>query len=543
MLISWALCASLLPALALASASGNCSAQHFSSVLDSLKCYNDYKSHIRCSWRESVRTHSQAPLSLFHLDVEDYSESKCEPYDPPVPLPEGQLEVRCQYNTTFFAIGNVDHYFFKTPCPKGHEGGGRELRWKASYPPTLPLYPTLSYQVNYRRLGQEWTVVEVPGEELVIESDSLMPGFLYEARVRGRGGKGLWSDWSSLVEWKTEEGPYNLQCEFDGEATVSCSWELKTDLAQFVTYNLSYRTDANVPAQWCCFDTPVSVDTSVSVLRFSCSFSASQPEQLLVELTPHTTKEPSGHRNTVSGALSPSFMQYLHPSLALGCIRLPSTQTPPAPVKVQEQGEDWVLSWTPTNSRKLPISFLVRYWISETPKEMIYHNVSQGGWSQHFHTSSLLPSTGYSAQVRALLTPGDHLYHGSPSDWTEPVHWSTHPAPWSLSTILFHVSGLCAAVLFLLFTFPACRRGVKLWEKSIPSPFKSKMLEEMRKKSTDSRLASEKEVERALVSEIEVLENVQMVAYSPHASGDSSQQLWSTTTYQQVSGQGDTRSR
>lgn len=543
MFVFWALRASLLPALALASESERCPAQKSSTVLDSLECYNDYISHIRCSWREGNRAHSQAPLSLFHWDKEENSESACEPRGPPGLLPDGQLAAHCQYNTSLFGIWNHDHFFFKTPHSPGlsrnlsvsqlvrvrpphslsqraMEGGGRALRWNSSYPPSSILYPTLNYQVKYRQTGQDWTVLEVSQEELVIESDSLAPGCRYEAGVRSRGGKGLWSDWSPLVEWKTEEvpvpGPYNLQCEFDGETTMSCSWELQADLAQVVTYHLSYRTDPTAPVKWCCSD-GLSVDTGLSVLRLKCSFSVSQPEQLLVELTPsYNTK---------------TFEACTHIS-----------PNPPDNVTLEEEEEDWVLSWTPPpRDYKVPISFQVRYWRSDTPGTVNESDVPKGVWSHRFRKSSLLPSAGYNATVRALVTPGTGTYAGLPSDWSEHVHWNTHPAPWSHYYTLFLMAVVLCLFLTLL-TIPPCQRRVNVWGVSVPSPFKSKVLKEMGKKSTNNSVAYQKVFEGAHISIIEVLK-VQEIKCSPHASEDPVQRLWLTTAeedgpYQQISGQG-----
>ncbi|KAJ8283633.1 hypothetical protein COCON_G00024830 [Conger conger] len=516
MLIFWALSASLLPALVLASGSQPCPAAHYSSALESLECYNDYSTHIRCSWRESKLNLSQAPLSLFHLGVND-SESQCKPIGPTDSPPAGGLEVRrqCQYNTTAFFVLNKDSYFFKTPHSPGlsktlnvsqlavrvrppkslsqglTKGGGRELRWRSYYHPTSPIYPTLNYELTYRRLDQDWVVLEVSqNESWVIEWDRLVPGCVYEARVRCRGGRGLWSDWSPLVTWRTEEvsvpGPYNLQCVFDGVATMNCSWEVKSELAQFVTYNLFYRSPPTAPAIRCCFDTPVRVDTSVLVQN--CNFSISQQEQVVVELVPS--------RNTRQIQSS----KHIRP-------------TPPGNIKVQEKEGNWVLSWTAQKSSTVPISFEVQYWRSQSPEEKI--NISESGLSHLIRESSLLPFTRYTAQVRSVITPNRSTYDGLPSDWTEHVHWTTPPARWSLVNILVPVISVCVAVLFLWFAIPACQRRVNMWKMSIPSPFKSKVLEEFRKKSTNDSSAYVNEVERAPVSETEVLDMVQAVQYFP----------------------------
>ncbi|XP_036397363.1 interleukin-3 receptor class 2 subunit beta-like [Megalops cyprinoides] len=554
MLLFWALCVSLptLPAQASgpqSCAGHNSSAQHFSSVMDSLQCYNDYSSHVQCSWMESVRTHSLAPLSLYHLDTDENKESRCLPFGPPAHLPGGQLLVHCRHNTNVFGIGFEEAFFFKTPhsprlsktlflsqhavrvrpphslAHKTTEGRGSVLSWESSYPPSSPLYPTLNYQVNYRRLGQEWTTAEVAARELVIEDGSLVPGCWYEARVRGRGGQGLWSEWSPLVEWETEEavepGPSNLQCVFDGETGVTCSWEVKKDLAQFVSYNLSYRTGPTAPVQWCSTDPPVSADSSHLMLRFSCSFSVSKPEKLLVELTP------TRHTKV--------FESYKH-------IR----PTRPSHVQVHERTEeDWELRWTLPKYETVSVYFQVRYWRNEKPEDVKCVNLPEGVQSYLLPAESLHPSTKYTAQVRTLISSKGGWYSGTPSDWTEPMQWTTHPAPRLLSTLVCVVISICTIVLLILLlilTLPTCQRWVKVWEMSIPSPIKSKAVEEVMKKSSNYCVTSHKEIDKILVSDIQVVAS-DKPAHSPCSSEVSSQPIQLTTAdddglYQSFDGQG-----
>lgn len=49
-------------------------------------------------------------------------------------------------------------------------------------------------------------VDDINATQFVIESQTLLLGYSYEARVRARGAGGQWSDWSARVVWVTEEG-------------------------------------------------------------------------------------------------------------------------------------------------------------------------------------------------------------------------------------------------------------------------------------------------------------------------------------------------
>lgn len=98
----------------------------------------------------------------------------------------------------------------------------------------------------------------------------------------------------------------------------------------------------------------------------------------------------------------------------------------------------------------------------------------------------LVPSQAYELQVRSLLDPGEgSRFEGSPSEWTEPEKWTSHPgtglhevtivavdpcgviysisfpsATWSITYVAYFLISVFVAVLFLVFyyAFPACRR-------------------------------------------------------------------------------------
>ncbi|KAG7460078.1 hypothetical protein MATL_G00217490 [Megalops atlanticus] len=521
--LPWALCVAAFPLLALASDAEICTAHstnmtYTSPVLESLQCLNDYKTHIRCSWIESGERSAEAWFHLYHR-TDQQIESLCVPYGQPVKQADGHL-VHCQINTTLFAFGIEDTFFFKTPCPpplskkvnlsehvrvrppqnlseRAVDGGGRVLTWQNPYPPQSNC-TKINYQVNYRRLGQDWMEKAVSGLGLKIEAESLVPGCRYEARVRARKGQGLWSEWSPLVEWHTENvsvsGPSNLQCVFDGETRVSCSWELKRDLAQFITYNLSYTTDQNSQSQWCS-DVVSSATPGDPVLRFSCSFSVSgswaEPEVNLVPA--YNTKVIPAH-------------EHVEPS-------------PPDGVQVKEKGQDWVLTWTASSQKEIvPVSYQVCYWSDDNQENVKFHNLSEGESSFVIHGSSLLPSTRYKAQVRSLIAPRSSYKHhsGPPSECTPQVEWTTPPASWSTTTIIYIFISVLVAMVFvgLYIALPACHRRIILWQVSVPSPLKSKVLEEIMKRSPNSRPTLQKEDEKTRICSVQVLDKDQLQCFS-----------------------------
>ncbi|KAL4658112.1 cytokine receptor common subunit beta-like [Arapaima gigas] len=527
MLFIWALCVSLLPLLVLTSEPATCSknnvsAQYVSALMESLRCYNDYISHIRCTWTEDEAAHKAAPLSLHHID-QGNRESLCVPSGPPGRHLSGQLTVQCQYNTTLFAIGLAHTFFFKTPHspaisktihlsenvrvgpPQGlvlnvTSEGNRWLSWKSPLPQASPWYTKLSYQVCYRRISQRWTTVDVLQMKWEIGAQSLVPGSRYEAMVRARSSGGPWSDWSLPVLWETEEavgprGPSNLQCLFDGNMTVTCSWDLSRDLAESVTYRLSYQTHPSAAAYWCCRVTHFNL--SDSLLQFQCSFTVSGTEELLVNLTPeYNTKQFSSHTNI--------------------------WLLPPKRVMVMRTNESWELRWTPLKISKVSVLYQVRFWSMAMQEDMEHWNITEGASSYCFHRRSLQPSTRYWAQVRAVIAPSSY-YRGAPSEWTEPVEWITHPAPLSVSMFIYIFIGVLVTIGFfgLYFTLPAFHRKLISWEVSLPSPIKSKALKEVLKHPPNA-WASSSQAEEAYICHVQILDGL-----SPSScSGDT---CWDAT--------------
>ncbi|XP_020341873.1 cytokine receptor common subunit beta isoform X1 [Oncorhynchus kisutch] len=502
MLLFWISCGSLLPLLVLCNNGQECctiqdnTQYHVSPVLESLRCYNDYSSYVRCSWEESPHPSSQ-PLALLYWDSPENRESLCKPYGQRALNPSNiKLTAQCQYNTKYFGINTNHVFFFNTSCPpalllsknvrvrppvhlspKLVERGGCLLSWKSPYPPSSLLTPTLNYQVNYRRSNQDdWTAVEVQDTQLSVKAEAQVPGFQYEAKVRARRKTGLWSEWSPLVTWLTEEdpvpGPSNAQCVLDNETTVTCSWEVKRDLAQFLTFHLSCKHNHTAPAQKCCDNTMVGVPSRGPVLEYSCSFHVQDLEQLEVELIPtRNSKTFKTHKN-------------IRPNR-------------PLKVQIEERDGNWILKWNPPDfDLTYQVHYQVQYWSNETKEDTTFINVSQGSHSLSILGVSLRPSECYLVKVRALVVPGERdPFDGAPSEWTDPVEWTTESASWSITTFLYVFISILVAIVFiaLYVTIPACHRRVVLWEVSVPSPLKSKVLGEVIKKSPDRLLFHESE--------------------------------------------------
>ncbi|XP_062294895.1 cytokine receptor common subunit beta [Scomber scombrus] len=496
----WVMIWSMLPPLVLLSDLDHCtidessSSQNVSPLLESLQCHNDYESYVYCQWMDA----SNLNTTLWFQN----KRKKCEPYKAAVKHTEEHGIVRCRYETKLFAIGISHTAFFlnnKTPALCLSEprralnlsqhlrarppvnlsaydsgDGGRWLKWFSPYPSSSSLSKNLKYQLSYRpdRLD-DWTIENVTNTTVKMEKRSLLAGRMYEARVRARASVGQWSDWSHVVTWQTEEdaGQFPiLHCVLDGEKEVMCSWEVNSELVHFITYQLTCTNQTALSVR-CCNNTKITPDLSRSVLRYSCSLNVTDPAHLLLELKPtHSAK-------------SFSTSQHIRPYS-------------PKNVTVKEAGSNWVVEWTePPKSRDIRLYYHVQYYSKQNQDSFTLLNISEGSISVTIRQQSLASSQRYHVQVRSLVVPGDdQSYKGTPSEWTDPVEWTSHAAPWwsPISLIYFFISVFVTTVFCALYyTIPACQRRVILWVESVPSPGKSKILSEIKSATSRTLMQSE----------------------------------------------------
>ncbi|KAL7833993.1 hypothetical protein AOLI_G00289530 [Acnodon oligacanthus] len=507
-LLLWALCSNLT--FTAAPAASGCpnhgTSAPASSVLESLECHNDYNTHIRCSWMETPGF----PLSLFHLDPDEHSSvSPCVRGPPLAKNALGQLRVQCRYNTSLFAIGFDDVFFFHAPHSPGlsrvvnlkqHASSLSSALSASSRTPGV----LLTYQPSSGR--PEWMPVEMERSEPDREDGKrgmmmMMADRLKEERradqldVSELVSEYEASGWSPLLSRETDTdnlpGPFNLHCVYDGESEVRCSWEMKRELTQFTLYNLSYRTNPHTTSQWCCAgleegrdDDKDDEDDGDDDVKFSCSFSVSEAELLLLDLRPQP-------RTSIIQAY-----KHIEPGA-------------PAGLSVELTGEDWVLNWTLPKYRTVPIASELRYWSTNSPEDVETLRLLPGVSVCVMAERSLLSSAHYLAQVRCIVssrTGRGAWYAGYPSDWSEPVHWTTRPAPaLGVSRVYFLLAAsVSITVILTYFTLLTFHRKVKVWEVSLPSPFQSKALKAVCQ-THGEWLSSYTEVDEPRISEVCVL--------------------------------------
>ncbi|XP_070704280.1 cytokine receptor common subunit beta [Pempheris klunzingeri] len=497
----WVVLGSILPPLALFSGPDRCtfhessSLQNESPLLKSLQCYNDYESYVHCKWRE----HGNTSLQVWFKT--NNNREQCVPYGAAVEDASEHRTVQCRYKTQAFAIGNKHTVFFlkrktealcssithrpldlsqhlralppATLSTHDADGRGRRLTWSSPYPSSSSLNKNLKYQLSYRADREDnWTTEDVTNTSVTLEKRLLLPGRMYEARVRARASVGQWSHWSPVVTWQTEEDAGqlpSLHCVLNGEKEVMCSWKVSRELAHFITYQLACRGDQAAPSERCCVNPAVSADLSGTILRYSCSLTVAEPAHLQLELLPT--------RNAKIFQSS----RHIRPN-------------PPQQVNVRETDSNWKVEWTkPSTASKLRLCYHVRYHRVQDQGPSVQVNIS-GSTFLTILEASLAPSQRYQVQVRSLIFSGEgSMYDGIPSEWTDPEEWTTNEATWSPTTLIYIFIGVFAAtvVLTLYFTIPACQRKVILWGDSVPSPGKSKILSDIKSATNWTLVQSE----------------------------------------------------
>ncbi|XP_061702897.1 cytokine receptor common subunit beta [Syngnathoides biaculeatus] len=480
-------------------------------LMELLQCHNDYESYVYCTWSEGP--HVRPPLQLrFYTGG---SSERCENFDDEVQKADQNRTVRCRYKTPSFSIGIQHTVFFVkddtscSPAPhkplkltevrarapadlsKFDDGDERLwLKWSSPYPTSSSLNKSLRYQVGYKAERQDtWTIMNTTSTEVKLETRLLLPGHMYEARVRARAAVGHWSHWSPLVTWRSKEDSGHipvLNCVLDGEDKFMCSWEVSEDLDHIITYQLACGHNRTAPSESCCVNSTVTFDPRRPLVHYSCSLSVAKTAQLLLQLRP--TRKAKTFRAS----------KHIRPR-------------PPHQVAVREKGNNWMVKWTePSTASKIRLYYQVRYY--ETRDEQGSSrllNVAEGSTSVNILGMSLSPFQHHRVQVRSVVIPGEgSLYEGSPSEWSKPAEWTSRAVSWPFTARVY--SSISATVVIIVFmallycTISSCQRKIVIWVKTVPSPGKSKTLSEI-KSATSWALM---ENENTYVSNVQQLYNL-----------------------------------
>ncbi|XP_010597639.3 cytokine receptor common subunit beta-like isoform X1 [Loxodonta africana] len=455
--------------------------------LQSLRCYNDYTSRIKCRWMDTEAAQRYINVTLYRrLDDDPPEPVPCDLSDDmpwsDCPSPPC-VSRRCVISHSFFVIGDNDYFSFQPDRPLGaqltvtlaqhvqppepedlevsHAGDGFLLTWRAHLGGLQSRWLSerhLESELVYRRLQDSWeeaSTLYSSSSQAVLGPEHLVPSSTYVARVRtrlapGAGHSGKPSKWSPEVRWDSQPGdeaqPQNLQCFFNGADVLSCFWDVRSVVASSVPFTLFYKPSRDTEEKEC---SPVLKEKlSSPYTRHRCQIPVLDSEthdQYTVSVKPKKEEKL---------IKSSEHIQMDRPTL-----------------NVTKDGDSYMLRWETQKQYYGHIrhSFEVQY-----RKDTDSWEESKTQTLENTYNMPLLPlepSTRYWARVR--VKPSLSSYNGIWSEWSEELSWDTEWVlpMWVLVLILILVT--LALLPALRFCGVYAYRLNQKWKEKIPNPSKS----------------------------------------------------------------------
>ncbi|KAM6162616.1 LOW QUALITY PROTEIN: cytokine receptor common subunit beta-like [Erethizon dorsatum] len=455
--------------------------------LQTLRCNNDYTSRIVCRWAATAAAGQLINVTLHHrlngnhpqpvsCDLtNDMPWSHC-PAPPCVPrrcvIPYRRFIVE---DTPFsfqpdrplniqLTVTLAQHVQLPLPQDVQIDASGDQflLTWSVALggpQMTWLSQRDLEFEVVYKRLHESWenaTALHSNSSQVTLGPKLLLPDSTYVARVRTRlapdsSFSGRPSRWSREVGWSSQPGdkaqPQNLQCVFDGAHTLSCSWEVKSQVTSSVSFGLFYRSSPDAGEEEC----PQVQKEELGGLYtlHSCRICVSSPG-------PHSQYTVTVRlRKEEKFIKSSDHIQMAAPNLS-----------------VAKEGDSYSVHCEESKENKIVPEFQVQYWKNLAPWE--HRKIKTKA-----HRTSLPPlepATTYWARVRVKPRVGHH-YSGIWSEWSKERRWTTEWAlpTWVLALVLVFVT--LALLLALRFCGLYGYRLNRKWKEKIPNPSKSHLFQ------------------------------------------------------------------
>ncbi|KAM9073052.1 LOW QUALITY PROTEIN: cytokine receptor common subunit beta-like [Megaptera novaeangliae] len=452
--------------------------------LQTLRCHNDYTSRIVCRWADTQDAQRLVNVTLHRrLNRTASQPVSCDLSDGPCP--------RCVPRSFIiphrsFAFADYDYFSFRPDRPLGTQptvtlsqhvqppapkdltiraaGDGFLLSWSVAHGGSQSHWlSSLEFEVVYRRLQDSWEdapTIYSSSSRAILGPEHLMPSSTYVARVRtrlapGSGLSGRPSQWSTEVRWASQPGnesqPQNLQCFFDGAALLSCSWEVRSEVASSVFFTLFYKSGPNASVEEEC--SPVQTEeTSSPYVRHCCQIPVPDPRnhsQYIVSVRPKEEEKLIKSSDNIQ----------------MACLTL----------NVTKGRDGYTLHWKEGKMQDKRINLILQV---QYKKEAASWEETKTEDFQNAHSMCLPPlepATRYQARVR--VKPDPQGYNGIWSEWSEESSWDTEWVlpMWVLALILV------ISTLILLVSLRFCGvYGYRLnqkWEEKIPSPSKSHLFQ------------------------------------------------------------------
>lgn len=456
--------------------------------MQTLRCHNDYTSHITCRWAATQGAQRLVNVTLHRrLNGDEPKPVSCDLSDS-MPLSDCPsprcVPRRCVIPYNLFVLADNDYFSFRPdrpldtqltvtltqhvqpPAPEDlHVSAAGDhflLTWSVALEQAQSQWlSNLEFEVVYKRLQDSWEdapTLYSTSPKASLGLKSLMPSSTYVARVRtrlspGSGLSGRPSPWGPEVLWDSQPGdealPQNLQCFFNGGTALSCSWEVRAEVASSVSFTLFYKSSPNAEGEKEC--SPVQKEEARGpYIQHRCQIPVHDPwnhSQYIVSVRPKVEEKLIKSSDNI--------------------------QMAPPKLNVTKGSDGYSLSWEVQTMYYTHIkhTFEVQY-----KKDAASWEESKTEFLQipQMSLPPLEPSTRYQARVRVKTYGG---YNGIWSEWSEEFSWDTE---WVLPMWVL-VLILVFATLALLTALRVCGKyGYRLnrtWEEKIPNPSKSQLFQ------------------------------------------------------------------
>ncbi|KAM3925440.1 uncharacterized protein RB166_008648 [Leptodactylus fuscus] len=268
-----------------------------------------------------------------------------------------------------------------------------------------------------------------------------------------------------------EAKPKNLQCQVSDHRMISCSWEVRPEVADSVDFALYYQNSSQ-REQVC---QPRCQQGNSMYLFCSCNFTASDP------------KNPIQLRNISVGPadVKTSFKICKHIKLGPRILTVEETS----------KGDAFLISWKNETNGKPGFNYHYQlcYWRAEDlkPEKVpfdcpgVNKTLSPNHDPRVYLTleNGLRPSSIYSVKVRVRLgeTNPDSCYKGPWSEWSNVETFHTRSVPNILLLCILVLSAVVVLTICLVCGYRALVRYTKQWDDRIPSPSKSSIIKSLHK--------------------------------------------------------------
>ncbi|KAM5250749.1 cytokine receptor common subunit beta [Hipposideros larvatus] len=456
--------------------------------MQTLRCHNDYTSQIICRWAATQGAQRLINVTLHRrLNEDEPKPVSCDLSDnmPLSDCPSSHcVPRRCVIPYNLFVIADSDYFSFRPDRPLDTQltitltqhvqppapndlhisaaGDHFLLTWTVALEHSQSQWlSNLEFEVVYRRLQDSWEdapTLYSTSPKAILGPKHLMPSSTYVARVRtrlspGSGLSGRPSQWSPEVLWDSQPGdealPQNLQCFFNGGTVLSCSWEVRSEVASSVSFTLFYKSSPNAEGEKEC--SPVlTEEASDTYIQHRCQI---------------PVRDPWNHSQYIVSVRPKEEEKFIKSS--------DNIQMAPPKLNVTKGSDGYSLSW---EVQTMFYTHIKRTFEVQYKKDAASWEESKTESLQipQMSLPPLEPSTRYQARVRVKTYGG---YDGIWSEWSEERSWDTEWVlpMWVLVLILvFTTLALLSALRFCgMYGYRLNRK----WKEKIPNPSKSQLFQ------------------------------------------------------------------